>query len=141
MVLDNIADYLLECCSAEAKANTLSLFSIVPLGIVTLLVPSNPTTIYYVMAFIALLLQQILDLANKKQAYRLQTFSFGTYYFDHICDSFSIIFITYIMGRLLMIQNNWLWLCIFLFAVLPFYIFHLSMYYGEYMYFNNVQKI
>lgn len=28
---DKIADYLLECCSAEAKPNTLSFFSLIPL--------------------------------------------------------------------------------------------------------------
>lgn len=91
--------------------------------------------------FVVLLIQQILDLANKKQAYRLGSFSFGTYYFDHICDSFSVVCIVYIMGRLIGLENNWLWLCIFVFAVLPFYLCHLSMYYGEYMYFSAISPV
>ena len=90
------------------------------------------------LGFIAILLQQILDIVNKKQAYRLQTFSFGTFFFDHICDSFSIICIVYIIGRLLLIPNNWLWVCVYTFGILPFYISHLSMYYGEYMKFPYI---
>lgn len=141
IVLDNAADYMLECCSAEAKANTLSLCSMIPLIIVTFIISQQPGFIDYFLALIALIFQQILDIANKKQAYRLQTFSFGTFFFDHICDSFSIICIVYIMGRLIMLPNNWLWMSIFVFAVLPFYIAHLSMYYDEYMRFSTVSPV
>lgn len=87
------------------------------------------------------MLQQILDLANKKQAHRLNSFSFGTFYFDHTCDSYSVICIVYIMGRLLMIPNNWIWLCLFVFGVLPFYVAHLGMYYGEYMKFAAISPV
>lgn len=132
MCFQNLADYLLDCCSAQAKANTLSFFSLVPILISSLLV-SGPTRLSFLITAISLLLHQILDIANKKQAYRLQSFSFGTYFFDHTCDTFSIILIVYIMGKLFQIANNWLLLLIFLLAILPFYIHHLTMYYNEYM--------
>lgn len=57
------------------------------------------------------------------------------------CDSYSVICIVYIMGRLLMIPNNWIWLCLFVFGVLPFYIAHLGMYYGEYMRFAVISPV
>ncbi len=132
MCFQNLADYLLDCCSAQAKANTLSFFSLVPIFISSILV-SGPTRLSFLITAISLLLHQILDIANKKQAYRLQSFSFGTYFFDHTCDTFSIILIVYIMGKLFEIANNWLLLLIFLLAILPFYIHHLTMYYNEYM--------
>jgi len=37
--------------------------------------------------------------------------------------------IVYIIGTLFEISHNWLWLFIFLFAILPFYVHHLTMYY------------
>lgn len=129
LVFDGLADYLLECCSAEAKANTLSLCSLLPL-IVTAILVSGPSRTAFLLVGISILLHQILDIANKKQAYRLQTFSFGTYYFDHMCDSISCLLIVYLMGTLLMLPNNWLWFCIFCFGILPFYVHHLTMYYS-----------
>lgn len=45
------------------------------------------------------------------------------------------------MGRLLSISNNWLWLCIWVFGVLPFYVAHLNMYYGEYMNFPALSPV
>lgn len=115
--------------------------SVIPLLVVTFLIPTEPSIIHYILAFVALVLQQILDIANKKQAHRLSSFSFGTFYFDHTCDSYSVICIVYIMGRLLMIPNNWIWLCLFVFGVLPFYIAHLGMYYGEYMRFAVISPV
>lgn len=103
--------------------------------------PVHPSRIYFFLTLIALICQQILDIANKKQAYRLQSFSFGTYYFDHLCDSFSVIFIIYNMGRLLSLSNNSIWYCIFAFGILPFYIYHLGMYYGDYMYFGALSPV
>ena len=140
-LMDTLADRFLACCSPEIKANTLSLLSVLPLIIVTFFISKQPKSVHYVLAFIAIFLQHILDLANKKQAYRLQTFSFGTFFFDHICDSFSIMSVVFIMGRLLSIPNNWLWLCAFVFAVLPFYISHLNMYYGQYMNFPALSPV
>lgn len=99
---------------------------------------SGPSRLSFASAGIALFLHQILDIANKKQAYRLQTFSFGTYYFDHMCDSFSAILIVYIIGTLFEISHNWLWFCIFVFALLPVYVHHLTMYYTEYMCFPAI---
>ena len=140
LVFDGLADYILECCSAEAKANTLSFFSYLPL-LVTSIFISGPTRLWFLAALVSILLHQILDIANKKQAIRLQTFSFGTYYFDHMCDSFSIISIVYIMGTLFQLPFNWLWLCIYIFALLPFYIHHLTMYYSEYMTFPLISAV
>jgi hypothetical protein len=140
LCFDGLADYLLECCSAEAKANTLSLCSLLPV-LITAIVVSGPTRIGFLMAAISFLLHQILDIANKKQAYRLQTFSFGTFYFDHMCDTFSCMLIVYIVGTLFKISSNWLWLLIFVFAILPFYIHHLAMYYTEYMCFPSISPV
>lgn len=134
LVFDWLADYLLECCSAEAKANTLSLFSLLPLLLTSFFI-TGPSRFWFLIAGISILLHQILDIANKKQAYRLSTFSFGTYYFDHMCDSVSCMSIVYIIGTLFELSNSWLWLCIFCFGMLPFYVHHLAMYYSEYMFF------
>lgn len=82
------------------------------------------------LAAVAFFLHQILDIANKKQAYRLSLFSFGTYYVDHIYDSYSCILIVHIVGTLLNINYNWIWFSIFAFAILPFYTHHLTMYYN-----------
>jgi hypothetical protein len=140
LCFDGLADYLLECCSAEAKANTLSLCSLLPV-LITAIIVSGPTRIGFLIAAISFLLHQILDIANKKQAYRLQTFSFGTFYFDHMCDTFSCMLIVYIVGTLFKISFNWLWLLIFVFAILPFYIHHLAMYYTEYMCFPSISPV
>lgn len=140
MCFQGLADYLLECCSAEAKANTLSLCSFLPIFITSILV-SGPSRIGFLITAVSLFLHQILDIANKKQAYRLQTFSFGTYYFDHMCDTFSCLLIVYIMGTLFSISHNWLWLLIFLFGILPFYVHHLTMYYTEYMCFPSISPV
>ena len=129
LCFENLADYLLECCSAEAKPNTRSLCSFLPLLLVSILVQPE-SRLWFILAALSLLLHQILDIANKKQAYRLSMFSLGTYYVDHLYDSFSAILIVYITGQLLKISNNWLWFCIFLFAILPFYTHHLTMYYN-----------
>lgn len=137
MCFEGLADYLLECCSAEAKANTLSLFSFLPILITSIFI-SGPSRMWFILSAISLLLHQILDIANKKQAYRLQSFSFGSYYFDHMCDTFSCLLIVYIMGTLFQVSHNWLWLFIFLFAILPFYIHHLTMYYNQYMCFPSI---
>lgn len=137
MCFEGLADYLLECCSAQAKANTLSLCSFLPILITSLLV-SGPSRFAFVITAISLFLHQILDIANKKQAYRLQTFSFGTYYFDHMCDTFSCMLIAYIIGTLFSLSHNWIWLLIFVFAILPFYVHHLTMYYTQYMCFPSI---
>lgn len=137
MCFQGLADYLLECCSAQAKANTLSLFSFLPILLTSIFI-SGPSRLWFILSCVSLLLHQILDIANKKQAYRLQSFSFGTYYFDHMCDTFSAMLIVYIMGTLFQVPHNWLWLCVFLFAILPFYIHHLTMYYNEYMCFPTI---
>jgi hypothetical protein len=104
------------------------LCSFLPIFITSIFI-SGPTRLWFLLTAISLLLHQIFDIANKKQAYRLQSFSFGTYYFDHTCDTFSSMLIVYIMGTLFQIQNNWIWLFIFIFSILPFYVHHLTMYY------------
>jgi len=140
LCFDGLADYMLECCNAEAKANTLSFLSFLPLFIANLLI-SGPSRLGFLLGAIAIFMHQILDIANKKQAYRLQSFSFGTYYFDHTCDSVSCLLIVYLMGKLLAIPGNWIWLGLFFFAVLPFYLHHLTMYYGEYMCFQAISPV
>lgn len=102
---------------------------------------SGPSRFGFALTAVSLLLHQILDIANKKQAYRLQTFSFGTYYFDHTCDTFSIMLIVYIVGTLFQVPHNWLWLGVFVFAILPFYLHHLTMYYTEYMCFPAISPV
>ena len=70
LCLEKLADCLLECCSAEAKPNTLSLCSFLPLLLVSIFVHSEQR-IWFILTAIAFFLHQILDIANKKQAYRL----------------------------------------------------------------------
>ena len=137
LCFEGLADYLLEFFSADVKANTFSLFSFLPILLVSIFI-SGTSRLAFALTGISLFLHQILDIANKKQAYRLQTFSFGTYYFDHMCDSFSAILIVYILGTLFEIPHNWIWLGIFAFALLPFYVHHLTMYYTEYMCFPAI---
>lgn len=115
----------------------MSLCSFLPVFLTSVFI-TGPSRLWFLVTAISLLLHQILDIANKKQAYRLQTFSFGTYYFDHMCDSFSCMLIVYIIGTLFQVSHNWLWLLIFLCAMLPFYVHHLTMYYTEYMCFPAI---
>lgn len=136
MCCEGFANAMLERCNAQIKVNTLSFCSFLPILLTSFLV-ERPSTFAYLITGISLMIHQVLDIANKKQAYRLQTFSFGTFYFDHMCDSFSSMLIVYIMGTLFCIKHNWLWLAIFAFSMLPFYIHHLTMYYTEYMCFPS----
>jgi hypothetical protein len=116
------------------------LCSFLPIFITSIFI-TGPTRLWFLLTAISLLLHQIFDIANKKQAYRLQSFSFGTYYFDHTCDTFSSMLIVYIMGTLFQIQHNWIWLLIFIFSILPFYVHHLTMYYTEYMCFPSISPV
>ena len=97
---DKLADYLLECCNSEAKPNTLSLFSFIPLFILAFIV-HGPSTLSFLLTIIAILLHQLFDIANKKQAYRLSSFSLATYYIDHLFDSLSAVFLVLTIGTLL----------------------------------------
>jgi len=97
---DKLADYLLECCNSEAKPNTLSLFSFIPLFILAFIV-HGPSTLSFLLTIIAILLHQLFDIANKKQAYRLSSFSLATYYIDHLFDALSAVFLVLTIGTLL----------------------------------------
>jgi hypothetical protein len=123
---DKLADYLLECCHAEAKPNTLSLFSFVPLFVLSFL--ATPSTPGFLLAIPALLVHQILDIANKKQAYRLSKFSLATYYIDHLFDSLSCAYLVYIVSQLLSLSGPATLTAVFFFGLLPFYTHHLAMY-------------
>ena len=97
---DKLADYLLECCNSEAKPNTLSLFSFIPLFILAF-IAHGPSTLSFVLTIVAILLHQLFDIANKKQAYRLSSFSLATYYIDHLFDALSAVFLVLTIGTLL----------------------------------------
>ena len=93
----------------------------------------GPTILGFGLTGLVLLIHQIMDIANKKQAYRLYKFSLGTFYIDHIYDSMSCPLIVYIITSLMEFEETNKWLCIFLFGFLPFYLAHVSMYYTGYM--------
>ncbi len=131
---DKLADYLLECCHAQAKPKTLSLFSFLPLFILSF-IATEPSTINFILTIFTLLIHQILDIANKKQAYRLNKFSLATYYIDHSFDSLSCCYIVLIISRLLSISGGAALTAVFFFGILPFYTHHLAMYNNEYMVF------
>ncbi len=97
---DRLADYLLECCHAEAKPNTLSLFSFLPLFILSFIV-TGPSTIFFLLTIISIFIHQLLDIANKKQAFRLSQFTLAVYYIDHIFDALSCTCIILVICRLL----------------------------------------
>ena len=127
MFYDKLADYLLECCHAEAKPNTLSLFSFLPLFLLTFAI-QEPSRIGFLLTIIGLLVHMLLDIANKKQAFRLSKFSLATYYIDHIFDALSCTCIVLIFSRLLDLSAGSTLTAIFFFGMLPFYTHHLTMY-------------
>lgn len=134
---DTLADAVLECCNASVKPNTLSFLSFLPLFITSFIVDS-PTTINFLLTLIAVLVHQLLDIANKKQAYRLSQFSFSTFYIDHLFDSLSCVSLTWIFSKLLSLTASSSLIAIFLFAMLPFYTMHLAMYNSDYLIFHKI---
>lgn len=134
---DKLADYLLECCHAEAKPNTLSFFSFFPLFILSF-IATGPSTASFLLTIFCLLIHQILDIANKKQAYRLSKFSLATYFIDHLFDSLSCCYIVFIISRLLSLNGQSILSAVFFFGMLPFYLHHLAMYNNDYMVFPIV---
>ena len=131
---DKLADYLLECCHAEAKPNTLSLFSFLPLFVLSF-IATGPSTPAFLLTVVCLLVHQILDIANKKQAYRLSKFTLATYYIDHLFDALSCCYIVFIVSRLIGLSGAGALTAVFFFGMLPFYLHHLAMYNNEYMVF------
>jgi hypothetical protein len=134
---DKLADYLLECCHAEAKPNTLSLFSFLPLFVLSLTV-QGPSHLAFLFTALCLLGHQLLDIANKKQAYRLKQFSLATFLIDHLCDALSVCCIVFVVSRLLELSPPACLTAVFFFGMLPFYLHHLAMYCNEYMTFWKV---
>lgn len=116
---DKLADYLLECCHAEAKPNTLSLFSFLPLFILSLTV-SGPTQTAFIFTILCIFIHQLLDIANKKQAYRLSSYTLGTFYTDHLFDSLSCTCLILVICRLLELSAGSTLTAIFFFGILPF---------------------
>lgn len=94
---------------------------------------TGPSTVSFVLTVIGILLHQLLDIANKKQAYRLSQFSLATYYIDHLFDAFSCTFIILLISRLLELTPSSTLTAVFFFGVLPFYTHHLAMYNDEYL--------
>ena len=88
------------------------------------------------LSALAIFFHQIMDIANKKQAYRLYQFSLVTFYVDYMYDSLSVSLIVYIVTRMIGFSYANVWLCIFFFGLLPFYITHLRMYYTGYLEFQ-----
>lgn len=134
---DKLADYLLECCHAEAKPNTLSLFSSLPLLLLALSI-EQPSRLAFLLTALFILLHQLLDIANKKQAFRLSQFTLGTYYIDHLFDAFSCVSIVLLMARLCSLPPSSSLTLVYFFGVLPFYTHHLAMYNNEYMTFYKL---
>lgn len=134
---DRLADYLLECCHSEAKPNTLSLFSFLPLFVLAFIV-RGPSSASFLLTIIGILLHQLFDIANKKQAYRTQSFSLSTYYIDHLFDSLSSTFLVLIFSSLFQLSPTATLTAVFFFAILPFYTHHLAMYNNEYFTFSLI---
>lgn len=132
---DRLADYMLDCCNSEAKPNTLSLFSFLPLFVLAFLV-RGPSTLSFLLTIFGILLHQLFDIANKKQAYRLSSFSLSTYYIDHLFDSLSASFLTLTISALMQLDSSATLTAVFFFAILPFYTHHLAMYNSEYFTFS-----
>jgi hypothetical protein len=63
------------------------------------------TSLGYFLLIAAIFLHQVLDIANKKQAYRLSEFTFNAYYMDHMYDSISCCLIVYLIASALQLQN------------------------------------
>ena len=134
---DRLADYLLECCHAEAKPNTLSFFSCLPLFILSLFAPL-PSRISFALSVLAILIHQLLDIANKKQAFRLSQFSLATYYLDHVLDAISCLSLVFLLSCLLELSAGGTLTGVFFIGMLPFYTNHLAMYNNDYMTFPKI---
>ncbi len=134
---DKMADYLLECCHAEAKPNTLSFFSFLPLFVLSLTV-TGPSHLSFLATIICILIHQMFDIANKKQAYRLSSFTLATFYIDHVFDALSCTCLVLVISRLLELSPGSSLTAIFFFGMWPFYLEHLSMYNNEYMEFLKI---
>jgi hypothetical protein len=134
---DRLADSLLEYCHSDAKPNTLSLFSFIPLFVLAFIV-RGPSTASFLLTIIGILLHQLFDIANKKQAYRLNCFSLSTYYIDHLFDSLSCAFLVLTISALLELDSSSTLTAVFFFGVLPFYTHHLAMYNSEYFTFSVI---
>ena len=85
------------------------------------------------VAIFAILMHQVFDIANKKQAYRLSEFNLTTYYLDHLYDSLSCIEIVDMTTRIFQVDNDTRLTCIFFFGMLPFYTHHLAMFANGYL--------
>ena len=131
---DKLADYMLQCCHAEARPNTLSLFSFIPLLVLSFIV-KGPSTVAFILTILGIFLHQLFDIANKKQAYRLSTFSLSTFYIDHLFDSLSCTFLILIISTLLRLDANATLTAVYFFGMLPFYLHHLAMYNNDYLIF------
>lgn len=83
-------------------------------------------------------MHQLLDIANKKQAFRLERFSLATFYIDHIFDTVSCVSIVFVMGKLLDLSPGAALTAVFFFGMLPFYTHHLAMYCNDYMTFSKL---
>ena len=57
--------------------------------------------LWFVLALIALFVHQVMDIANKKQAYRLKEYNLKSFYIDHIYDSLSCGIIVGVIARLM----------------------------------------
>ena len=123
---------MLECCSPEAKPNTISIFSLIPLLVANCVISPGEWW-SFVVAILAIVMHQVFDIANKKQAYRLSEFNMIMYYLDHLYDSISGIQIVDMTAKLIQVDNGTRIACIFLFAMLPFYTHHLSMHASGYL--------
>ncbi len=92
----------------------------------------HPSSLAFLLTVLAILLHQLFDIANKKQAYRLSCFSLATYYIDHLFDSLSSVLLVLNLASLLELDSSATLAAVFFFALLPFYTHHLAMYNDEY---------
>jgi phosphatidylglycerophosphate synthase len=134
LLLEPLTDKLLELCPVNISPNILSVLSCFPVFILSLW--AYPSRICFLLATISFLLQQLFDIANKKQAIRLEQFSPLPLYVDRLCDVVSVVSSVVVVGKLLGVGHEWLWFSAWAFGVLPFYTHHLVMYYSEYMIFK-----
>lgn len=133
---DKLADKALECCPANIGPNLLSALSLLPVLLLALL--ASPQWYWYLLSVGGLLIHQVLDIANKKQAYRLSSFSLATYYLDHLADSLSCCSIVMLTCCLMGFSPESCLTCVFFFGMLPFYTHHLAMYNGDFLVFSLV---
>lgn len=93
------------------------------------------------LVLVLLFLYQLLDNLNLKQALKQNGINLQTVYIDHICDSLSCSLIAMSMSHLLGLSVVQGWFVLLGFALVPYYVDHLAMYYSDKLEFEVVNPV